>query len=167
VKLNLIVVLVFIGYAGLAAGQTITDPAHIEVYVTPYYNSKGSTIDVGAFSGGLAAKSESDLVATISQMKQSWETLNFAEVYVAAIRLYDLGFRKESIYWFYSAQYRGRLFATLADREKMGSTGDPGIPIVEKVQREGKGVPDLTKIYPRVFACPSSRSRNGTREIRG
>src|SRR5213083_288415 len=123
-KLNLIALLV--GCAGLAAGQTIPDPAHIEVYITPYYNSKGPAIDVGRFSSGLAAKGESEFVATISKMQQSWDTLNFTEMYVAAIRLYDLGFRKESIYWFYSAQYRGRLLATLIDQEKMGSMGDPG-----------------------------------------
>jgi hypothetical protein len=128
---------------------------------------------------GLAAKGESEFVATISKMRQSWETLTFPEVYVAAIRLYDFGFRRESIYWFYSAQYRGRLLATLIDQEKMGSMGDPGfelvqaqnafqqlvgpyingyafgdidqlIPIIERVQSEGKVVPDLTKIYPSV-----------------
>src|SRR6266436_8920958 len=110
----------------MAGGQTITDPAHIEVYVTPYYNSKGQAVDVGPFSSGLAAKNEPEFVATIAKMKKSWNTLNFAETYVAAIRLYDLGFRKESICWFYSAQYRGRLLATLIDRDKMGSMGDPG-----------------------------------------
>src|SRR5206468_4613116 len=152
-------------------------------YVTPYYNCKGPVIDVGPFSRGLSAKDESESVATIAKMKTSWGTLNFAETYVAAIRLYDLGFRKESIYWFYSAQYRGRLFATLIDQEKMGSIGDPGfelfqaqnafqqlvgqyingyafgdidqlIPIVERVQKEGQTVPDLTKIYPRVTFKP-------------
>ena len=127
-KLNLIALLV--GCAGLAAGQTITDPAHIEVYITPYYNSKGPAIDVGPFSSGLAAKNETEFVATIAKMKKSWDTLNFAETYIAAIRLYDLGFRKESIYWFYSAQYRGRLFASLIDRDKMGSMGDPGLRTV-------------------------------------
>ena len=176
-------VVVFTGYVGLAAAQTITDPAHIQVYVTPCYNSKGPMIDVGRFSSGLAAKSESEFVATISKMKQSWEALNFPEVYVAAIRLYDLGFRKDSIYWSYSAQYRGRLFATFIDQEKIGSLGDPGfelfqaqnafqqlvgphingyafgdidqlIPIIERVQREGKVVPDLTKIYPGVAFKP-------------
>jgi hypothetical protein len=182
-KLNLIPLLVLIGCACLAISQTITDPTHIAVYVTPYYNSKGPVIDVGQFSNGLAAKSESEFVATISKMKQSWNTLNFPETYVAAIRLYDLGFRKESIYWFYSAQYRGRLFATLIDRDNMGSIGDPGfelfqaqnafqqlvgpyingyafgdidqlVPIIERVQSEGKTVPDLTKIYPRVAFKP-------------
>src|SRR5437899_6774280 len=73
--------------AGLAAGQTINDPARIEIYVTPYYNSKGPVIEVGRFSSGLAAKSESEFVATISKMKESWDPLNFPETYVAAIRL--------------------------------------------------------------------------------
>ena len=193
-KLDLITLLVLVGCVGLAPGQTITDPAHVEVYVTPYYNSKGPTIDVGPFSSGLGAKSEPEFVATISKMKKSWGTLNFAETYVAAIRLYDLGFRIESIYWFYSAQYRGRLFASLIDRDKMGSMGDPGfelfqaqnafqqlvgpyingyafgdidqlIPIIEKVQREGRTVPDLTKIYPRVAFKPKSEWDAGNKGL--
>jgi len=182
-KYNLIVVIAVVVSSGLVTGQTITDPARIEVYVTPYYNSKGPAAEVGRFSNGLAAKSEPEFLATIAKMKQSWDSLNFPEVYVAAIRLYDLGFRKESIYWFYSAQYRGRLLATLIDQEKMGSIGSTGfelfqaqnafqqlvgpyingyafgnidqlIPIIERVQREGKVVPDLTKIYPGVAFKP-------------
>jgi hypothetical protein len=193
-KLNLITLLVIIGCAGLAAGQTITDPAHIDVYITPYYDSKGPTIDVGQFSGGLAAKNEPEFVATIEKMKKSWDTLNFPETYVAAIRLYDLGYRKESIYWFYSAQYRGRLFASLIDRDKMGSIGDPGfelfqaqnafqqlvgpyingyafgdidrlVPIIERVQREGKVVPDPTKIYPRVAFKPKTEWDAGNKAL--
>ncbi|PYL05337.1 MAG: hypothetical protein DME32_00105 [Verrucomicrobia bacterium] len=100
-------------------------------------------------------------------------------MYVAAIRLYDLGFRNESTYWFYSAQYRGRLFASLVDQERMGSMGAPAfelvqaanafqqlvgpylngyafgdidrlIQIVERVQKENKTVPDLERLYPGV-----------------
>lgn len=193
-KFKLIAFLVFVGCAGLVVCQTISDPAHIEVYVTPYYNSKGPAIDVGPFSSGLAAKNEREFVATISKMQKLWDTLNFAETYVAAIRLYDLGFRKESIYCFYSAQYRGRLFASLIDREKMGSMGAPGfelfqaqnafqqlvgpyingyafgdidqlIPIIERVQREGKTVPDLTKIYPRVAFKPKSEWDAGNKGL--
>jgi hypothetical protein len=193
-KLNLVPLVVFLACAGFAVGQTITDPAHIEVYVTPFYNSKGPTIDVGAPSNGLAAKNEPEFVATIEKMKKSWDTLNFPETYVAAIRLFDMGFRKESIYWFYSAQYRGRLFASLIDRDKMGSMGDPGfelfqaqnafqqlvgpyingyafgdidqlVPIIERVQREGKTVPDLTKIYPRVAFKPKSEWDPGNKGL--
>jgi hypothetical protein len=187
-------IIAFLGCADLAADQVINDPARIEIYVTPYYNSKGAVIDVGRFSSGLAAKGESEFVATISKMKQSWATLNFPEMYVAAIRLYDLGFRKESIYWFYSAQYHGRLLATLIDQEKMGSMGDPGfelvqaqnafqqlvgpyingyafgnidqlIPIIERVQREGKVVPDLTKIYSGVTFKPKSEWDAGNKRL--
>jgi hypothetical protein len=130
-KHNLIVFLVVVVSSGFVTSQTITDPAHIEVYVTPFYNSKGPVIDVGPFSNGLAAKNESDFLAAIAKMKASWNTLNFAETYVAAIRLYDLGFRKDSIYWFYSAQYRGRLFATLIDQSKMGSIGNAGFELFQ------------------------------------
>jgi len=193
-KHNLIVILVVVVCSGFVAGQTITDPVRIDVYITPYYNSKGPVVEVGPFSSGLAAKSEPEFLATISKMKQSWDSLNFPEVYVAATRLYDLGFRKESIYWFYSAQYRGRLLATLIDQEKMGSMGDPGfellqaqnafqqlvgpyingyafgdidelIPIIERVQREGKVVPDLTKIYPRVTFRPKSEWDAGNKGL--
>lgn len=188
--------LLVIGVLGCAAGvgQTINDPARIEIYVTPYYNSEGPVIDVGRFSNGLAAKAESEFVATISKMKQSWDTLNFPELYVAAIRLYDLGFRKESIYWFYSAQYRGRLFATLIDQDKMGSIGDRGfelfhaqnafqqlvgpyingygfghidglIPTIVRVQSEGKVVPDLIKIYPGVTFKPKSEWDAGNKGL--
>ena len=178
-NLPALLVVVFLGYVVVAVGQTMNDPARIEVYVTPYYNSKGPTINVGPFSKGLGANPQPEFVATIARMKQSWDTLSFPETYVAAIRLYDLGFRKEAIYWFYSAQYRGRLLATLVDRDKMGSIGDPGfelvqaanafqqlvgpyingyafgdvdqlVPIIEKVQMEGKKLPDMNKIYPGV-----------------
>ena len=193
-SLSFLLVIVFFGCANLTVGQTINDPARIEVYVTPYYNSKGPTINVGPFSKGLGANTEPEFVATIARMKQSWDTLSFPETYVAAIRLYDLGFKKEAIYWFYSAQYRGRLFATLIDQEKMGSMGDPGfelfqaqnafqqlvgpyingyafgdidqlIPIIERVRKEGKVVPDLTKIYPRVTFKPKSEWDAGNKGL--
>jgi hypothetical protein len=175
-------------------GQAISDPARIEVYITPFYNSKGPAIEVGPWSKGFLAKSEPEFVATISKMKQAWNTLRFPEMYVAAIRLYDLGFRNEATYWFYSAQYRGRLLASVIDREKMGSIGAPGfelvqaanafqqlvgpyingyafgdierlIQIVERVQKENKTVPDLDKTYPGIAFKPRSEWDPGNNGI--
>ena len=125
------IILTLLGFAIATStfAQVGGDPGHIEVYITPYYNSTGPNIEVGEFSKGLATKSEPEFVATISKMKQSWNELAYPQVYVAAIRLYDLGFRKESIYWFYSAQYRGRLFATLVNREKIGTIGTPAFEL--------------------------------------
>jgi len=171
--------LIALAFAYPAVGQSVSDPARIEVYITPYYNSDGPVIEVGGFSKGLAAKNEPEVVETILKMKQSWSELRFPEMYVAAIRLYDLGFKNESTYWFYSAQYRGRLFASLVDQEKMGSIGVPAfelvqaanafqqlvgpyingyafgdldrlVQIVERVEKENKTVPDLEKLYPGV-----------------
>lgn len=178
----------------VCAGQGINDPARIEIYVTPYYNSAGPVIDVGAFSKGLGANNESGFRATISEMKKSWDSLKFTEMYVAAIRLYDLGFRKESIYWFYSAQYRGRLLAALLDPQQAGSVGDPGfellhaqnafqqlvgpyingyafgdvdylIPVIEKVRKEGKTIPELNKIYPGLSFKKKSEWEAANREL--
>lgn len=168
-----------LAFAYPVVGQSVSDPARIEVYITPYYNSDGPVIEIGRSSKGLAAKSEQEFVETILKMKQSWSELRFPEMYVAAIRLYDLGFRNESTYWFYSAQYRGRLFASLVDKEKMGSMGAPAfelvqaanafqqlvgpyingyafgdidglVQIVERVQKENKTVADLERFYPGV-----------------
>jgi hypothetical protein len=178
---KLIFAFVSLSFASFAlkAGQPETNPSHIDVYVTPYYNSKGPEVAVGRFSSGLASGKEDDFLNTIAQMKKEWDRLTFPELYVAAIRLYDLGYRKEAVYWFYSAQYRGRQFGVLLDQAKMGSIGSPGfellhaqnafyqlvgtyingyaledtdglVKIVEKVQKEGRRILDLQAAYPGV-----------------
>ena len=182
-KTCLCLFIVAAGLAGTALAQVTGDPGHCEIYVTPFYNSTGPVIEVGEFSKGLASTNEAEFVATIVKMKQSWNELRFPEMYVAAIRLYDLGFRNESVYWFYSAQYRGRLFALLVDQEKIGSIGSPGFELkqaagafqqlagpyingyafgdmdrlaqtIERVQKDNKTVPDMEKLYPRVTFKP-------------
>jgi hypothetical protein len=116
----------FASYA-LEAAQPEINPSHIDAYVTPYYDSKKPQISVGGFSSGLASAKGDDFLTTIAQMQKDWDRLTFPERYVAAIRLYDLGYRKEAVYWFYSAQYRGRQFGVLLDRAKMGSIGSPWV----------------------------------------
>ena len=163
----------------LEAVEPVSDASHIDVYVTPYYNSKGPSVSVGRFSSGLASAKEDEFLATITRMKKDWDQLTFPELYVAAIRLYDLGYRKEAVYWFYSAQYRGRQFGILPDQSKMGSIGSPGfellqaqnaffqlvgpyingyafgdmdglVKVVERVQQEGRRIPDLQATFPGV-----------------
>jgi len=162
------------------------DPGQIDAYVTPYYNSSGPSVHVGLYSAGLATKNQAALVATIRRMKKQWNDLNFAELYVGAIRLYDFGFRNEATYWFYTAQYRGRQFAALADQKKLGSIGDPSfelyhaqnaffelvgpnvngfafgnvdllVTIVRRVQHENRNVGNLRAIYPGAAFVPTSQ----------
>ena len=174
-KLSLTFVGLQLASFALKAAQPEINPPHIHVYVTPYYNSKGPAVKVGRFSAGLASAKEDDFLATIAEMKKDWDRLTFPELYVGAIRLYDMG----SVYWFYSAQYRGRQFGVLLDQTKMGTIGSPGfellhaqnafyqlvgpyingyafgdtdglVKIVEKVQKEGRQIPDLQADYPGV-----------------
>jgi len=162
------------------------DPGKIDAYVTPYYNSAGPVVHVGRYSAGLSASNESQFVATIRQMQKRWSQLSFAELYVGSIRLYDMGYRNESAYWFYTAQYRGRLFALLIDQKKMGSIGSPGfelyhaqdaffqlvgpnvngyafgnidslVKIIRRVQNENRTVPNVASIYPGVSFVAKSQ----------
>lgn len=102
---------------------------HISIYVTPYYNSTGPSVHVGRYGAGLSSHEEGVVVATVRRMKQHWNALRFYELYVGAIRLYDLGYRNEAVYWFYTAQYSGRLFAMLADAKRLGTIGDPAFEL--------------------------------------
>src|SRR5438034_3318168 len=187
---------VAINFVSLAlnAAQPEINPSHIDAYVTPYYDSKGPEVKVGRFSSGLASAKEDDFLATIAQMKKDWDRLTFPELYVAAIRLYDLGYRKESVYWFYSAQYRGRQFGVLLDQTKMGSIGSPGFEllhaqnafyqlvgpyingyafgdtnglakVVERVQKEGRRIPDLQTIYPNATFRSKSEWRTANTDL--
>ena len=170
-------------WTALPAGAD--DPGKIDGYVTPYYNSSGPVVHAGKYSAGLASTNQSQLVATIRQMKKSWNQLNFVELYVGAIRLYDMGYRTESTYWFYTAQYRGRLFAVLVDQKKMGSIGSPvsslpcprcllqlvGPKLTDCLRKyrlllklsarfkRDRTVPNMAAIYP---AVSFSTSRSGT-----
>jgi hypothetical protein len=107
------------------------NPGTIEISVTPYYESTGPVVKAGEYGEGLSSKDEKVVVTTIRKMKKEWKKLNFPQMYVAAIRLYDLGYRKESVYWFYSAQYRARLFCMLEEPQKVGGMGDAGFELAQ------------------------------------
>jgi hypothetical protein len=161
------------------AAARADNPGTIDAYVTPYYNSRGDVVHVGKYSAGLASSDRGRFVATIQQMRGQWMQLSFPELYVGAIRLYDMGYRNEATYWFYSAQYAGRQFQAFSDPNKLGSIGgkafelyhaqdaffqlsgtdingyafgnvDAALKILAKVRDERRNVPDVRKIYPGV-----------------
>jgi hypothetical protein len=193
-KLPLTFIAIHFASFALKAAQPEINPSHIDVYVTPYYDSKGPAVSVGRFSSGLASAKEDDFLTTVAEMKKDWDRLTFPELYVGAIRLYDLGYRKEAVYWFYSAQYRGRQFGVLLDQTKMGSIGSPGfeplhaqnafyqlvgpyingyafgdtdglVKVVERVQKEGRRIPDLQAAYPGVTFRSKSEWRSANADL--
>ncbi|MDA1250125.1 MAG: ankyrin repeat domain-containing protein, partial [Planctomycetota bacterium] len=91
-----------------------TDPSPLPIYVTPFFNSIGPAIEVGKFSRELKAADEKTILSVTDQMKKEWDTLTIEQMYVAAIRLFDLGQKDLAVYWFYSAQIRSRFYVAVA-----------------------------------------------------
>lgn len=158
-------------------------------YVTPFYDSKGPTVNIGKFSKELAAADKQSIKATVATMKREMAALPAISMFVAAARLYELGYRDESLYWFYMAQYRARLFKALLEPSKIGGMGSPTFELesahnafqqtlgeyvngyagcdqakwlaaLNQAQAENKTVPSLGKLYPAVAFIPAA-SWNG------
>jgi len=157
-----------------------------DVVVEPFYNYNGCKIAVGKFSNGLASKNKAAFLKVIAAMKEEWSELTPEAMYVAAIRLYDFRLKDESVYWFYSAQYRARLIQGLLDPQKLNAVGNPATVLVEahgaflkqagkfingyafgniekllktvaRVQAEGTRLPMVKQLYPNIGFIEESR----------
>lgn len=155
----------------------IVDFTFIKGKVEPYYDSEGLKINVGRYSNDLAIKDEKQFLIAIFKIKENWDNLTVEELFVGAIRLYDMEFRDEAVYWFYSAQFRAKVYqGSLAQpmAEKMGdpkfdlqqvqkdffkSTGqyingyafrslEKVGKVIERVNKESEKLSDMSKVYP-------------------
>jgi len=165
------------------------------IYITPYYNSSGPQVNVGSFSKRLAEAKVDTIKDVASDMKKQWDSLPIEAMYVAAIRHYDLGQKDEAAYWFYSAQFRARLFvAVLSDQNGksiggsafeataaytafqqlvgeyingyIGGNIDQWIVTLETVRTEAeKTIPRLAAIYPKVSFIPENSWPEKNKEI--
>lgn len=151
----------------------------IAAYITPYYYvNDGPVISIGDYSQGLASAKPKIFEATIRKMQGDWANLTFIELFTGSIRLYNLGYRKEAVRWYLTAEYRSNLFKEMLDRTPAaqkkdtksrgllsareqfitvldpyfssyaGTDIDGWIKILQTLQEEGKALPDLQKIYP-------------------
>jgi hypothetical protein len=180
--------------AAQPAPRVEIDAGRIAGYVTPIYDATGPIVNVGRFSAGLAAAKESDFVAAIGKMKDEWDKLTFVELYVASVRLYDRGFRNEAVYWFYTAQYRGRQFGALLDPARRAGIGHPNFEllqahnafhqlvgpyingyafrdldahakVVKRVQQEAARIPELATLYPGAVFKPQAEWKAANTEL--
>jgi hypothetical protein len=156
------------------------------IYITPFYDWNGPKVSVGEYSNKLASADANTILEISKELKQEKKKLRAEVMYVAAIRLYDLGHKDEAVYWFYTAQYRARIFNSILDKEKVGSIGSDAFELKQaylsfsqlageyingyafgelpklvntllKVVEEGKSVPKFGEIYPNVkFAVEDS-----------
>ncbi|HCE44264.1 MAG TPA: hypothetical protein DET40_12010 [Lentisphaeria bacterium] len=120
----------FLSAIGCFSQDMEIDPAKINAYVTPFYNSAGPEADIGKYSKGLVSKTEETFLKTIKEMKQNWQKLSVEELFVGAICLYDHAYRDESVYWFYTAQLRARALNAGMDQSKAGGVGSTAFEIL-------------------------------------
>jgi hypothetical protein len=177
--------LVFALCGACSSMNAMAQQAPVGFYVTPYYDSNGPTVNIGKFSKELAAADKRSIKATVATMKQEMAALPAVSMFVAAARLYDLGYRDDALYWFYMAQYRARLFQALLEPGKVGGMGSPAFELqsahgafqqtlgeyingyagcdqakwlaaLSRVQTENKTLPDFGKMYPSVAFIPAA-----------
>jgi hypothetical protein len=168
--------------------------APIPLYVTPYYNFDGLKISVGEHSKELASADANTIVQVANTLKKEKDKVRAEVMYVAAIRLYDVGKKDESVYWFYTAQYRGRVFSAILDKEKIGSIGAEAFELKQaynsfnelagiyingyafgdlaklektltKVVEEGKAIPKYGEIYPAIKFIPEEMWAEKNKEV--
>ncbi|MGD9127838.1 MAG: hypothetical protein PVH19_10725 [Planctomycetia bacterium] len=149
------------------------------IHVTPWYNSEGPIVNVGKYTIGLASKDPKVVLNTISEMSRSWSELRAETMFVASIRLYDMGLKDDAFYWFQSAKHRALLFLEVVQPSESPALGDPtfelqmgfgafsqlagtyinghafgdldkAVQIIEKVQQAESTVPNLAKAYPKI-----------------
>lgn len=92
--------------------EDITPVKHIGVYVLPYYQSAQTpdgvpTVAVAkAFDSRLSSNKPEDILAVRDAVQANPQRITPMTLMVLAIRLYDVGLRDDSVFWFYVAKNR-------------------------------------------------------------
>ena len=177
-------------------GQTLptAKTTGMPIYITPYYNVEGLQIDAGPYSDEMASATEDSIVELATKMKADWAVLSVEAMYVLSIRLYDLGHKDDSVYWFYSSQFRARLLRSALKEDSIGSMGSEGFERIQahgsfqqlagqyingygfgeldKLQKtirevisESATIPQFRTIYPKLEFCDSELWPDKSKEI--
>ena len=101
----------------------------IPILVSPFYDSEGIQINVGNYSQELKTNDIDELLLVAQEMAYQKEKLTPEQMFVLSIRLYDLGDKENSVYWFYEAQFRAHLFVNSLDPTRIGGIGDPAFEL--------------------------------------
>lgn len=98
---------------------------HIAVDISPYYSHAEHRAEAGVYSEGLSATDREVILETVEAMDRDWENLPVAAMYIAALRLFEIGERDRALYWYQGARYRADLFMVLLEDDsgmnRMGS----------------------------------------------
>ena len=175
--------------------STPTPPREpIAIYVTPFYNSEGPEVGVEPLAEVLATATAATIGAVAEAVRGALVVMPAHTLFVLAIRLYDLGWREEGLYWFYMAQYRARLLRQLQDADYIGNMGDLAFELnsahsafmelagpyfngyagcdqarwlatIARVQADNQAITNLSLIYPDVVLVPAEQWEELNRHV--
>lgn len=158
----------------------------VPIYISPFYNSQSNEINVGDFSQELGTRDFQELTNVAQAMAKQRDALTPEQMFVLAIRLFDLGDNNNAVYWFYEAQFRAKLFQIALEPSQMGGVGDPTfelsaayraftqlsgeyingyagcdienwVSIATTVKNDNSTPPDLGKLFPNVIFVERSQ----------
>ncbi|CAO1649926.1 hypothetical protein [Parasphingorhabdus sp. NYA22] len=110
-------IICFSTFNGLAWGKTENQVRSVDIYITPFYTAadteKKRTVRVDSrFDKLLRSDDHARIVEVQSAIRLEPENVSPLTMMVLASRLYDVGERDASVFWFYAAKDR---FFTMAD----------------------------------------------------
>jgi hypothetical protein len=158
----------------------------LPVVVSPFYDSQSNQINVGNYSQQLSTSDFQELTTLVQEMEKQRDVLTPEQMFVLAIKLFDLGDNDNAVYWFYEAQFRAKLFLIAIDPSQVGSIGDPSfelpaayngftqlttefingyagcdienwVKIATTVKNDNPKPPELDKLFPGVVFVASSQ----------
>ncbi len=104
-------------------GQNNVTKNRIPLYVTPVYQFDPLDINVGDCSKMLTSLDINNYKETVGYFSTNIDLIPIEAIFVLSVRLYDIGKKDEAIYWFYTAQAKGKIFIKMLDPEKIGGIG--------------------------------------------
>jgi len=133
----LVAAALFLASAACSLAQGAVEPVkRIGIYVQPYYQSAEEPegrpqVAVGkSFDALLSSNRAEDVLAARDAIRAEPGLVTPMTMMVLAIRLYDVGEREESVFWFYAAKDR---YVTVAEVLDVGS---PQLAQVEQAVRD-------------------------------
>ncbi|MES2558242.1 MAG: hypothetical protein V4590_00770 [Bacteroidota bacterium] len=161
------------------------DDGQIPFYAEPYYRYKPLKVNIGKYSDELRTTDTTALLALADSIRSHIDSVTIETLYILSVRLFDLGKKDESFYWFHTAKTRARIFSELLDPKWIGAMGsvaferkqlfvsfnqivgvyingygfndvEKGASIMEKVKEEVKSIQPYKDVYNTMLFLPDS-----------
>jgi hypothetical protein len=107
-------------FAATTAVHAADPVKRIDIYVQPYYEAARDggpprVAVASAYNALLASPARADVAKARDEMARDNALLTPMTLMALAIRLYDVGLRDDSVFWFYAAKNRYATLAGVAD----------------------------------------------------